>query len=1110
MRSKILSPYNSVWISASAGTGKTKILTDRILSLLINGATPEEILCLTFTKAARGEMLDRLNAKLKFLSSLRKRDVENFLEDFYGQKTSSTQIDRAINLYETYAVNSQKIGIYTIHAFCQNLLQKFPIEADLRPSFNVIDEVDSSKFIKKIIKDENILESLLKDLWGDVSIFSLENILISTANFIIKNKDFLQTGIKSEEFYQKVISEYGIKQVYLNDITSLVAPENLKLLREFYPNIAYKLTNLINYIKSEKSSKDKDLNKSASFNDIFILSNSHDRLVLEDLLNEVLNKDRSPKKKLINKKIVNKAPGLKDFIEKLQLYLQEYVEYVSVKYALNKNSKIYNKSLELVQKYISFKERNNILDYDDLINKAFNLLNNSQMREWVRYKLDGGINHILVDESQDTSRMQWQIIESIISDFFAGQGAKSENDRSIFVVGDVKQSIYGFQGARPDLFVVTKEKIKKLANDAGKNFIDLGLNTTYRLPESINNFTKNLFKNLDISEDISLLESDRNEHSKIEVWPLLKNLEETKKLKWALPEELDQFEEIEKILAEKIARYISDKIKTKTYIASQKRYALEEDFLILVQRRGKLNYYLKQELGKYKCRVAGSDRVSISESISARDILVVLKFIINKYDEFNLAHLLKSPFIGIEDEQLYKLRKNYNNLNLYDACIESSDINISENLQIIIDLYNNTTVSQLVLSLIENFNLISFYENKCLNEEVTILKTLIHELESSAKINKNSDICDLIDLIENSGIEIKRAIEKGEGVRIMTAHGAKGLESPFVILADSNDLNLNITNDLKKIPIKNNQNDIPFWNIGTKTNFAATLNEKIKSEEYTEYLRLLYVAVTRAQDNLIITGKAKSNINEIQEGSWYNLALNEAQRYFTLNEKNGVYEFPPTINEYSNNKEIIYNSQERIDTKIECESTINTTSTSKINEENVNFSDSKDINLCLSKRISQPGLTEKEHIEFDDYGVEIGLCYHKILEYYAKKISNLDKFIDLEILTFPDYLASKIKLNIKQILKDKYLNDLLKHKYYSEIEFFYKDSTEMITAVRLDLLVFKEEEIIIVDYKSDNIISDRYEKQLSLYRKIVQDTYKNMNVKCLIFWILKQQWSNVY
>ncbi|XP_044733134.1 ATP-dependent helicase/nuclease subunit A-like [Chrysoperla carnea] len=570
-------------------------------------------------------------------------------------------------------------------------------------------------------------------------------------------------------------------------------------------------------------------------------------------------KDGKKRKSLLSKELTQKYPKLLLELEKLtsQIYkLDEEYRIEELEYHTNLLCKL---AYILLEKYEKFKEENNLLDYDDLIYYTEKLFENKAIHEWLSHKLESEINHILVDEAQDKSRNQWNIITTLITEF-------NRPDSSIFIVGDDKQSIYSFQGADLANFNLVNEKLETNLAKANKKFKKITLEYSYRSWGEILQFTHQVFKYIKAHystlflSDNPVISAFRTHTGSVTVWSLVTS-EKQEELFWALPQDYANALSSADLLIEKIISFIKEKIASKEILPATGNPISEKDFMILVRKRDEFSNNLIKELNKANLKVKASDKVNLKEHLSMMDLISVAKFVLLPYDDLNLAALLKSPIIGISEQQLYELLMNKND---------------------------------------EIANTLNLHIDDMVNELLTLSSNYANDMDNSLQ--------GFVAWFENNDIWIKRDMEHSDKIRVMTVHGSKGLEAPIVILCDSTTLPISsskfIWHDNGEIDhLENAANKEEFignterstaaytlvredastgWthklpleasytsgrmffsaNAADTPEFLQKMKDAEKLKDLQEYIRLLYVAMTRAKDHLVICGFSnKSNIPE--------------------------------------------------------------------------------------------------------------------------------------------------------------------------------------------------------------------------------------------------------
>ncbi|HJD59945.1 MAG TPA: UvrD-helicase domain-containing protein [Rickettsia endosymbiont of Omalisus fontisbellaquei] len=851
-------PNYSVWVSASAGTGKTKILTDRFLRLLITGVEPTNILCLTFTNAAAVEMQARINSKLKNLSLC---DVEKLEEKIFlmtGHKPLSLEIENAKTLYDKLLNSNEPLNIYTIHAFCQKILKTFPLEAGITPEFKILEETKLQDIFLNIrneiyLNDEH--NDLIKILLNRFHEITLQDIFTEIIEQKIKFKKLFTHKTIPEEIHNKRLALGELNNIY------------------------DKVKNL--FLEYDLETEPKEL---------------------------FFTKDGKKRKSLLSKELIRKYPKLLLELEKItsEIYrLDELRRIEELEYHTNLLTKLAH---IILKKYDSYKEENNLLDYDDLIYYTEKLLNNKTTHEWLVHKLENEINHILVDEAQDTSPPQWNIITTLITEF----NAADKPSNSTFIVGDDKQSIFSFQGADLANFSLVNERLKANLTSANKKFKNITLECSYRSCAEILQFTHHVLKNIKSNypnlflSDNPLISSFRTHQGSVTVWPLVTS-EKQEELFWALPEDYENSKSAADLLIEKIVNFIKEQIENKEILPSTASRISEKDFMILVRKRDEFSNNLIKELSKAKLKVEASDRVNLKENLTIMDLISVAKFVLLPDDDLNLAGLLKSPIIGISEQQLYELLVNKSDNSLWD--ILSSHEEIYNKLDSLIKIYKISTAEDFFDLAVNNLNLREIYDydsDDMINELLKLSKNYANDIDNSLQ--------GFVTWFENNNITVKRDMEHSDKIRVMTVHGSKGLEAPIVILCDSTTLPVSSNKfiwddkgeaDLLQMPANKEEFEgntehstaaytsvredastgltykLPLEasyargrmffsaNAADTPEFLQTLKEAEKLKDLQEYIRLLYVAMTRAKDHLIICGFSSKAATP--ENCWYEM-----------------------------------------------------------------------------------------------------------------------------------------------------------------------------------------------------------------------------------------------
>lgn len=791
---KASDPSASVYLSASAGTGKTKVLSDRFLRLLLKGTEINKILCLSFTNAAASEMRERIISRLRAWAEMNDEELTSSLFALTGESANILEIANARSLFEQYLKLSSQVQIQTIHSLCQNILSKSPastIGSKLVTQFQA-DQFFNAAY-NSALEEEN-LSPYFSILLNKYENSYIKNSLVR--NCISDKLNFVQFHRHKHDTY----ALYGVSKDFSET-------EKIKsFIEQYLPKIRTILGNA-------------DINTFEQIESALLTSAGEIR------------------------KAVEKKPELADIADRFLNLKRE----IDNKKAADLNNAFVEINYFVFQKYEALKKNKKFYDYSDLLILAKQILEESESALSVLYSLDCSIEHVLVDEAQDLSELQWSIIYAITDEFFSGLGA-SEVDRTIFIVGDFKQSIYSFQGSEPQIFLQAKNRFAKKASDANKKWLELDMQVSYRSTKPILDFVNNVSAKLFKDENIDH-QSFKDSSGEVIILDLIKNEREKKSNEWSIPNIDKDYKSKEQLLAEQIANHVEDMISSGEY---QPR-----DFLILLKKRGKLMRSILNELKARGIESSDPDKLNISQELIVQDLIALAKFVLLPIDDFNLACLLKSAFFGISEEYLQKLCLGRGEESLYSKLSEKV-----EELNYFRKSYTGDILN-FYIHILEGKG----YKNKFVERFGRRALDIIHQFYNILNEYNETEISDLenfVSYIDDNEIFIK--IENDPNINqvsVMTVHGSKGLQSRVVILADSS-LTPNTNQD--KIIWHNN---FPFLNIGID---SPTLN-KIKNIEKTkiiqEDMRLFYVAMTRAESKLLLTGFEGSRQTE---KSWYSLA----------------------------------------------------------------------------------------------------------------------------------------------------------------------------------------------------------------------------------------------
>jgi ATP-dependent helicase/nuclease subunit A len=825
----VYNPTKSIWVSASAGTGKTWLLVQRILTLLVTNPN-SKILAITFTKAAANEMIERVHKALKDWQSSTDEELITNLGQILAKKPTEQHLMTARNLLSLMCNGSFTLTIQTIHAFCQEVLLGFGHAINVTPNFSILNNDELYGLVNQA--KDNLINNITPEIESALKVISL----------YIKGDlfDELLFEIIQERYkiYDIIAGYTSLDELYTNIINVLEAI-NLPILTATYEEAQNAITVLRSGTETEKKRAD-------------IISKGIESYDFEIYKTAFVTQEGSPSKTIITKKTAERYPDVASWLLHEQERILEAIDKRKSFQTAESTISLFKFIVPLLKEYEKLKQEANMLDYNDLIELTYKLLNSPEHSEWVLYNLSYNIDHILLDEAQDTNLRQWRILDRLTDEFFVGEGANKHN-KTLFVVGDDKQSIFSFQGASHLSFAYMRHYFNQKANNS---FYHHTLGVSYRSAPVILNLVNNFLNSPDVQDKVSIdLNAAHHSSSRIdatgnvEVWPLIN------------ADDIDQPN-----LPEKIASTIKDWLDTQRILSSKSRPIQAGDIMILVQRRNELTDQILAALNKYAVPNAGIDRLSLNNYLAIKDLLALGKFITTPNYDFNLACLLKSPIIGLTENELFKLAYDRQDKSIWQK-IQNGQGDVYTKLQTLQNIADKHTPYTFYYHLLKIEKLEYKFACSIGNEVYEILDAFLNAIYDYEEKHLPS-WSQVLSWFESNQIEIKRdTAHSADYVRIMTAHGAKGLQAPIVILPDTT----SVYTSTSKL-LFDEANNLLFW--PGRANNTNKLCERIKSMykegQHSENLRLLYVALTRAEDELIICGQQTRNTN-LNPNCWYSL-----------------------------------------------------------------------------------------------------------------------------------------------------------------------------------------------------------------------------------------------
>ncbi len=849
-------PDRSTWLAANAGSGKTRVLTDRVARLLLRGVLPERILCLTFTKAAASEMQNRLFARLGEWAMLDDGALGAALSALGEPVPDAAALREARTLFARAIEAPGGLKIQTIHAFCAALLRRFPLEARVSPQFRELDERASQRLRTEVLdamadgRDAHLVEAAAPAMTG-----TPDSLLADLARML----DMVLPGPSDDQ----ICAAYGIAPGQTMDglAARILDADTWSWLRGLIPAL---------------QGGAKTDQKTATL--LAGLSGPDDAAVaaLESvLLYRSGDKFGTAKLDTTPTKGARKDPVLAAAAPRFDALAQQVEAARETRLAIAaaaRDRALYAFSRRYLELYGAEKARRGVLDFDDLILATRNLLAEPGVAEWVLWRLDGGIDHILVDEAQDTSPAQWQVIGHLAQEITAGLGARADRTRTLFVVGDKKQSIYAFQGADASGFDRMRadfaERLENTESPLRRRALAFSFRSAPQILQAVDaTFEGRLASGF--APDETHVAFNAALPGRVDLWPVIDPAEDPEDGPWYQPVDHVGAQHHTVLLARRIARFIRNAIDQGQPIPELQgdtvvtRPVHAGDFLILVRRRQRLFSEIIRAAKQLDLPIAGADVLRVMAELAVRDIMALMQFLATPEDDLSLATALRSPLFGLSEADLYTLahgRSRY----LWPALRDARD-QFPDTVDTLQDLFSQTDVLR-PFELIERILTRHRGRQKLIGRLGTEAEDGIDALLAQALAYEATDVPSLTGFLEwaqADDLKIKRPADAGGQVlRVMTVHGAKGLEAPIVILPDcANWQNPNpgpIAQDADGMIWAAKADDAPQRHKNARAAAKAAATQ--------ERDRLLYVAMTRAEKWLIVAAAGQTGDGD---DSWY-------------------------------------------------------------------------------------------------------------------------------------------------------------------------------------------------------------------------------------------------
>ena len=822
-------PSENIWVQANAGTGKTSVLIQRLLRILFRSENLANcgVLCLTYTNAAAGEMRNRILAALREWAVASDDELREMLHSVSSSSSvTDGDVERARTIFFAYIDRPDILKIKTIHSFCEEILHRFPLEAGLSPAWSLI-----SDSAQRVLLQDAFLDLINGSKIDANANDAFEHIVGRVSeNFL---DDLLSKLSEQYKYFFQVKDYVKYRKYFIDTIKKFL---KLNLQKPTGPSID-NLKNIIKLATEEQNSKKKP---AEYLNDIINLTQQYiDKTIDFKKYQTLYLTEQGAPKKTISKK---------EYLCAEQMRVYDFNQYELNMLLYQDTVALFDLSAAFARVYQDLKQTRNVLDFDDLILYTRRLFSNPETMGWVLSQLDLSLSHILVDEAQDTGPAQWDILRMLSGDFFA-EGDTEKQMRSLFVVGDSKQSIYGFQGADPHAFIDSRNDIAAHIKNNLRTIADVPLLQSFRSSPSVLRAVDEFFSNSIVVAQTGFKNDThicfrRNAPGLVEINKLIaKNEDNTTILQYI----------------KTIANNVQELISSGKF--------LPRDIMILVQNRHPMAAPMVAELKRRNIDVAGSDRIILPRFPAVRDMLRLVRFCLDISDDYSLCCVLRSPIFRLNERDIFDICsiRNKENVERRRNNKDAALISVFEVLQNIRpDIYSYLDN---IISWAAQFGPYTFFSKVLNTNDVrsnmisALGDQVVDPLEEFLTIclsyerTQPGTLRHFLKWFITGGAQVKRDMDAANGVRVVTVHGSKGLEAPVVFLIDT--VNMPSTETILPIPCENT-NEFPtpwIWSPRTNhsdiRNVAADANSDIR---IAEYYRLLYVAMTRARDHLYVYG----------------------------------------------------------------------------------------------------------------------------------------------------------------------------------------------------------------------------------------------------------------
>jgi ATP-dependent helicase/nuclease subunit A len=1104
-------PTVSAWVSANAGSGKTHVLAQRVIRLLLSGTKPEKILCLTYTKAAAANMANRVFETLGKWTAFDDAKLDAEITGIEGRRPDAKRRIRARRLFAEALDTPGGLKVQTIHAFCTRLLHQFPFEADVAARFEVLEDRTRSELIDRqrmavLLEASAKPDSPLGRALGVAITIAADQTFADVVGDVIARQDELTKWIAAAGGIEAAMVDLsralGIEP---DDTAQRVEAEIVD--GPLLPQIEWPTVAALCRASSANDQKQCErLSRAAA---------ASGTGKTEEYLSVFLTDKSEKRKSIVTSGFGKQYPELAQRLIQEQERISGLIARRRAAATRERTAALMTVAAEVIARYRAEKDRRGLLDYDDLIDKTFHLLGNERAA-WVHYRLDMGIDHVLIDEAQDTSAPQWEIVSRLVAEFAAGKGAR-EVTRSIFAVGDEKQSIFSFQGAEPKQFADMQRKFASAHAASGLEFRRREFKHSFRSGANILGAVDSVFSAAEIFRSVTTDEGGIPPHiavrekapGAVELWPLIEPDEKREIEGWDAPFDETTETSPRVRLARRIARSVKAWIARRDPVGEgNERHAVRPgDILVLVRQRGALFEAVIRALKEAGVPVAGADRLVLTEHIAVMDLIALADALLLPDDDLALASVLKSPLFGISEEQLFTLAWNRESslraaLRMKaqeDAAFAGAHARLERYADWARHLSPFSFYARVLGAERGRARFLARLGAEAIDALDEFLEhTLIYERHEAPTLQG------FVAWLRGGDTMVKRDMDIArDEVRVMTVHGAKGLEAPIVILAD--------TTTPPKGPKEPRIFALPANAAPGAPDRLVWASRKVDDVEpvaaarasavqdaVNEYRRLLYVAMTRAADRLVVAGARGAM--KMPEGCWYQLVEN------TL--KVDAVEEPADDGEGS-----VWRWRKSAPEQADAGEVVARVAEAQRHDVPVWLRRDAPIEHAAPRAIAPSLAGDGARVLADAHALARGRAVHRLLQVLPsmapeQRAEAAGRYLDRKAQSaeFDEAERRTIAGEVLALLAAPRFAALFGAGSRAEVPIVGKTSLGRVSG-QVDRLVVTDTEVLIADYKSDRSftrsiarIPQAYVEQLALYREVLRLAYPNHHVRTALVW----------